>query len=354
MPAAASAFSSFLPVSSQYQDIHQLFFPRDSNVLSASSHPNAAGDSSWQFFTSDSPAHRQVTLQYYAPRDWVDKAPLRLQAGTDAAAATLAVISHQTGSTGSLFIFLYFGAQLLAVFLAYKVTMALAIRIFMIGIFRDSKCPPRDHLPGEPPPHDHPANDTSIAPGGPPHSPQEEHPDEDLPSWLSAIRSEEKQSKEQELILCNRLIHEKLYAQLWSPLLPIEKFVLFDLAKDGFSNYRTASILYQLRKKKLLVFCNGRLDLVSDSFREYVLDQSTDKSVISSLKKSRQNGTWQAFKLPLTILFTAFGLFIFFTQGALYQKLGGLFTSLISMGAQISSFFDRTGRQPAPEPEEEK
>jgi len=321
MPATSSAMSPFLPVSSQYQDIHQFFFPGDSNILSASSRANAADDGTWQFFSSDGPARRQVRLLYRAPQDWVDKVPLQMQAGTDAAVSAISVISHQTGSAGPLFIFLYFGAQLLAVFLAYKVTMSLAIRIFMIDMFRDGKCPPGD--------------------------------DEDLPAWLSAIRNVEKQGDQQELIMCNRHIHEKLYAQLWSPLLPIEKFVLFDLAKDGFSNYRTASILYQLRTKKLLIFCNGQLDLVSDSFREYVLDQYADRSVIASLKKSRQNGAWQAFKLPMTILFTAFGLFIFFTQGALYQKLGGLFTSLISMGAQISSFFDKTGRQPASEPEED-
>jgi len=317
----SSTIKPFLPVSSQYQDIHELFFPGDSSVLSSSTHPNSAEDGTWLFFISDSPSRKKVGLLYNAPQDWVDKGPLRLQAGPDASASALSIVGHQIRTTGPLFIFLYFGALLLAVFLAYKVTMALATRIFMIDLFRDTPCPP-----GEP-------------------------SDNTLPSWLAAIRDAERKNKEEELVLCNRQLHKKFYAQLWSPLLPIEKFVLFDLSKDGFSNYRTAAILYQLRKKNLLVFYNGRLEPVTDSFREYVLDQAVDKDIVASLKKSRQNGSWQAFKLPLTILFTAFGLFIFFTQGALYQKLGGLFTSLISMGAQISSFFDKTGRQPTPDPE---
>jgi hypothetical protein len=131
----------------------------------------------------------------------------------------------------------------------------------------------------------------------------------------------------------------------------MEKFVLYDLAKDGFTNYRTASLLWRLQKRNLLVFSNGQLEPVTDSFREYILSQYDDPGVTACLKKSRQEGSWRSFKLPLTILFTAFGLFIFFTQGALYQKLGGLLTSLLSMGSQISSFFDKTGRQPAPEAE---
>jgi hypothetical protein len=348
-PALSSTRKPFVPVSSQYQNIHELFFPGDSSVLSSSTHPNSAEDGTWLFFISDSPSRRNVGLLYNAPQDWIDKGPLQLQAGPDASASALSIIARQTRTTGPLFIFLYFGAQLLAVFLAYKVTMALAIRIFMIDLFRDTKCPP-----GEPSDPTNPAAANAIsATGARPDPVSPSPPDDTLPGWLAAIRDTEKKNKEDELVLCNRQLHKKLYAQLWSPLLPIEKFVLFDLSKDGFSNYRTAAILYQLRKKNLLVFYNGQLEPVTDSFREYVLDQAVDKDIVASLKKSRHNGSWQAFKLPLTILFTAFGLFIFFTQDALYQKLGGLFTSLISMGAQISSFFDKTGRQPAPEPEQD-
>jgi len=313
LPAPAQSLRPFFPLSTQYQDIHHLIFPEDSNILSAAADPNSADDKTWSFFTADSPRHH-VWLQYEAPTDRVDNGPLQIQAGRAASGSSLSLISHQTGSTGALFIFLYFGSQLLSVFLAYKVTMALATRIFMIDLFEDLPCPV-----------------------------------EGLNAELETIRNNEKDNCSQETILCNRQLHEKLYAQLWKPLPPMEKFVLYDLAKDGFTNYRTGSILWRLQKRNLLVFSNGQLEPVSDSFREYVLSQYDDPGVITCLKKSRQEGSWRSFKLPLTILFTAFGLFIFFTQGALYQKLGGLLTSLLSMGSQISSFFDKAGRQPAPE-----
>ncbi|MBS1661505.1 MAG: cache domain-containing protein [Bacteroidetes bacterium] len=315
-----SRLRPFFPLSSQYQDIHELFFPEDSDVLSSTPHPDSADDGSWRFYTDEA---SRVWLDYEAPTDWVDNGPLQLQAGTTASGSSLSLIGRQTGSTGALFIFLYFGAQLLSVFLAYKVTMSLATRIFMIDLFNDFACPP-DETPGS------------------------------LPPWLETIRTEERSNPSPELILCNGELNEKLYAQLWAPLSSLEKFVLFDLAKDGFTNYRTGGILWQLQKKHLLVFYNGHLEPVTDSFREYVLTQSNDKAIKTCMQKSRRDGTWQAFKLPLTILFTAFGLFIFFTQGALYQKLGGLLTSIISMGSQITSFFDKTSRPPTPEPEPEE
>lgn len=325
-PAPAAGHRPFFPLSAQYQDIHRLVFPEDSNILSSTAQPDSADDGTWSFFTakspsvgpnpspSSSPGH--VWLQYEAPADRVDKGPLQLQAGSAASGSSLSLIGRQTGSTGALFIFLYFSSQLLSVFLAYKVTMALAIRIFMIDLFEDLPCPPDEST---------------------------------IPVWLENIRNNEKDLGSQETILCNRQLNERLYAQLWQPLSPMEKFVLYDLAKDGFTNYRTAGILWQLQKKNLLVFYNGQLEPVTDSFREYVLGRYNDTGVVACMKKSRRNGSWQSFKLPLTILFTAFGLFIFFTQGALYQKLAGLLTSLISLGSQISSIFDRPGRQPAPE-----
>lgn len=315
LPAPETGHHTFLPLSTQYQDIHQFFFAGDSSVLASTDHPDSADDGTWSFFT----IHKRMWLQYQSPTDWVDKGPLQIQANPDAGNSSLFLVSRQTGNTGPLFIFLYFGAQLLSVFLAYKVTMSLATRIFMIDLFEDLPCPP-----------DEPA-------------------EKRIPEWLQNIRTQEKITPGQETILCNREINEKLYAQIWNPLSSMEKFVLYDLAKDGFTNYRTGSILWQLQKKNILVFYNGQLEPVTDSFREYVLNQYNDRGVVTCMKKSRQNGTWQSFKLPMTILFTAFGLFIFFTQGALYQKLGGLLTSLISMGAQISSLFDKPGRQPAPE-----
>src|SRR2546423_74130 len=60
------------------------------------------------------------------------------------------------------------------------------------------------------------------------------------------------------------------------------------------------------------------------------------------IKKSRQNGEWLSFKTGLMILFTAFGLFIFFTQDALFQKMTGLLTSLISLTTQFSTLFDKS------------
>ena len=123
----------------------------------------------------------------------------------------------------------------------------------------------------------------------------------------------------------------------------IGRAIAHRLARDGFANYRTANTLFDLLNDRLLEFRrNGHLELITPSFREFVLLKAEDPEVIAALKKSRQNGEWLSFKTGLMILFTAFGLFIFFTQDALFQKMTGLLTSLISLTTQFSTLFNKS------------
>jgi hypothetical protein len=133
----------------------------------------------------------------------------------------------------------------------------------------------------------------------------------------------------------------------------MEKFILYDFAKDGFTNYRTAWFIYKLKEAGLLLFREDKLQFSDPAFREYVLQQSEDKNVQTFLKIARQKGSWQAFKVPLMILFATFGLFIFLTQDALYQKITGLAASFISMRPLLLSLFEKsnTGNH-SPEPDQ--
>ncbi|HXB93271.1 MAG TPA: hypothetical protein VNU72_13320, partial [Puia sp.] len=135
--------------------------------------------------------------------------------------------------------------------------------------------------------------------------------------------------------------NEQKYRGEWESLRPVERFILFDLAKDGFTNYRTAWILYKLRKAGHLQFKGGILQFTDFGFREFVLHQAGNKDVQAFLNLAQQAGTWQSFRMPLMILFATFGLFIFFTQDALYQKISGLIATFISIRPMLSSLFPK-------------
>jgi hypothetical protein len=165
---------------------------------------------------------------------------------------------------------------------------------------------------------------------------------------MSAIRTEEKAAgpdpiDKAETILRNRAAYKDIYEERWASLTPVKKFVLFDLSRDGFPNYRTGNTLFDLLCDRLLDFRkDGHLELITPSFREFVLLKAEDPEVIAALKNSRQKGTWLSFKTTLMILITAAGLFVFFTQDALFQKMTGLLASLVSLTTQFSTLFDKT------------
>jgi hypothetical protein len=318
-----------LPFSSQYSYIHRVFFSKDTNILASAIPPDSATDGTWKFFSvgrhdPDTNGKGRILLRYGSTTDHRDPGPFRFIAGEEAGWSTLGLIIHSTQAGGIIFFILFFAGQLLTIFLVYVLTTSLAVRIFLMDMFSGGHRSRR-----------YAKNAAAPSPV-----------DSQKPA-LWAIRKEEKElhayiPEDAEQILQHRTRYDSEYSIHWKQLSPREKFVLYDLARDGFANYRTGNVLYGLIHKGLLVFNETKLTFVTRSFREYVLGQFEDADVAALLKKSRQTGSWLSFKTPLTILLTAFGLFLFFTQDAMFQKLTGLLTSLVSIGAQFSTLFDRT------------
>jgi hypothetical protein len=276
---------------------HQVFFPEDSSVMAWTQRPLAAGDGSWRFTTT---ADRTL-LKYTTQKDGLDKEPFHLLLGRQASGSTFSLLWSETLSTGAPFILVFFGAQLLSLLLSLILTRSLAGRVFLLNLFERQK---------EPLQHKNHVKERTMV------------------SRESAI-------------LKKLLDNGAQYQIQWKQLKPMEKFILYDFAKDGFTNYRTAWFIYKLKEAKLLLFREERLQFSDPAFREYVLQQSEDRNVQTYLKIARQKGSWQAFKIPLMILFATFGLFIFFTQDALYQKITGLAASFISMRPLLLSLFEK-------------
>jgi len=318
---------AFYPTAMQYVGIHHLFFPGDSNVLADVLPPDHAADGTWHFTTP--PGNHSVRLDYEDPQDHLNPGKLRLETGREAAWSSFGLIQRTNRAIGPAFMILFYLAQLLILFLVYKLTRALATRIFLIDMFHNGLQFCYDIRPRTPPP---------PSPGLPPG----------FSLLMSAIRIEERSADldpidKAETILRNRAAYKDIYEERWTSLTRIKKFVLFDLARDGFSNYRTGNTLFDLLSDRLLEFRkDGHLELITPSFREFVLLKAEDPEVVAALKNSRQKGAWLSFKTALMILFTAAGLFIFFTQDALFQKMTGLLTSLISITTQFSTLFDKT------------
>lgn len=141
-------------------------------------------------------------------------------------------------------------------------------------------------------------------------------------------------------ILRNMKILENYYQTVWARLSERQKYLLFDFAQDGFSNYKSEKDLRQLMNKGLLFFDDLRLSIMTLSFLEYILQMKDDKQISSFIQAAAKEDTWKKLKAPLLILLTCVGVFIFFTQDAVYQKITGLLTSLTSLLPLLTNLFN--------------
>jgi len=133
------------------------------------------------------------------------------------------MVSNQTGSTSALFIFLYFGFNTQRVPATYKGYGA-CTRIFMSVSFEDL-----------------------TAPDG---------PNDERTEKLSATIAKD---CSQRTILCNRLLHEKLYDTAVKPLAYDGEICSHDLAKRGFYQTIAQELALASRKKESSSFLQGTL-----------------------------------------------------------------------------------------------
>jgi hypothetical protein len=132
-----------------------------------------------------------------------------------------------------------------------------------------------------------------------------------------------------------------VYEAIWKDLSQGEKFVLYDFALDGFANYKTEKILRQLLEKGLVFFDDLRLTAMTTSFQEYVLQMKMDPDITAFMAKVSTEDSWKKFKVPMLLVLAGIGIFIFVTQGAIYQKITGLLTSISSLLPLLTGLFNK-------------
>lgn len=135
-------------------------------------------------------------------------------------------------------------------------------------------------------------------------------------------------------------VMKDIYKEIWDKCNKHEKFILYDFAMDGFTNYKNGDVIFGLIRKGILVFDeNNLLRVMTLSFREFILHNKKDKDIEELKTAAKEQDTWKNFKIPLLIVLAFIGIFIFFTQDLIYQKITGLLTSITSIVPLLNSFF---------------
>jgi len=299
--------ASFKPFGG-YSDLHQLLFTLDSTTLEPQGKAlDNAYDSSWELFRN---GHNGYTMLYRNIGLNSDPGDIYL-IDTATRATALHVFGSKLGTLSPYTIILFFIALGVVGYSAYRLTTSLTRHIFLLDVLH------KYYQAGD--------------------------PFEEL-NQAGEIPEEK--------ILADQMAQKDCYDSLWQSLSTEEKYILYDFALDGFTNYKSGTILYRLLRKKVVTITPElRLVPASQSFHNYLLNkdifnkgQMNDKDdleVFSFMKTVRKQGSWQAFRVPLLILLAAGGLFIFLTQDALYQKVIGLVTSVPALAQMVLNLFER-------------
>ncbi len=150
------------------------------------------------------------------------------------------------------------------------------------------------------------------------------------------------------LKVANHLLKEankERFITEWELLSKLEKFVLTDLASDGFVNFKNKDILINLIVSGYVVSdpASGRIRLKSYAFREFIRDwKEANKDFFDEIKSVAGESTWAKWQLPLIIGGATILILLFYTSSDYYNKLisisGGIVGSIALVFKFISTY----------------
>ncbi|MDI3321671.1 cache domain-containing protein [Pinibacter soli] len=162
-------------------------------------------------------------------------------------------------------------------------------------------------------------------------------------SHIYGYESEEMEKSNYANVLRMQSILTSTYDDIWKELSEKEKFILFDFALDGFTNYKNPDTLYGLFKKGLLRQDreNGGLILMTYSFRNYLISKS-DTAEIERLRRIvNRGGTWKLIQNIFFVTLLMVFAYLIITRQEVSTKIAAIISGLVSLVPALIKLFDR-------------
>jgi hypothetical protein len=270
-----------LPIPSpEYTSLHRHFFSKDSIILAWTGPLTNASDRSWYFAKDISGNPFDPELVYLNSNDAINSNSFRLTADSAGAWNTTHLMSHSFSGTGNFFQIFFLLICAFGITAAYFLTHSLVRRIFLLDM-KMSTSAKKD-----------PGTD---------------------------------------------------YDAIWKSLSGRQKYLLFNFIEDGYSNYKAENDLQILLDKGLLYFDDLHLKICTLALQQYILQIKNDPDITLFQTTTLKEDGFKKFKVPLLLVLAGVGLFIFFTQDAIYQKITGLLASLSSILPLLTNMFNNKG-----------
>jgi hypothetical protein len=135
---------------------------------------------------------------------------------------------------------------------------------------------------------------------------------------------------------------DSYYHALWTRLSSTERLVLYQLARDGWSNPKNLAAVQQLEAKQLV--CKDPMyKIINESFRRFVLSPEHADDIAQWVKLEQQS-TWHALKFIVIAIGIGFAAWLLYTQAALSQQVVGYIAAIATLLTAAGSLFGRSGK----------
>ena len=131
-----------------------------------------------------------------------------------------------------------------------------------------------------------------------------------------------------EIILKIQSLAQNYYHAIWDACSKEERYILYDLAENGLANSQNTAIVNRLLSKGLLTNQSGSLNLLNESFQNYVLTNLQPEEALEMEREQRSAGTWGKIRNPILLIALALGMFVLVTQEETFNQIVALLSTL--------------------------
>ena len=138
----------------------------------------------------------------------------------------------------------------------------------------------------------------------------------------------------QRMVMHTQNLAHGYYNDIWNTLPTRERYLLYDLAKDGFMNIKNRNSLFSLMKKGLVVW-HDRPKIFNYSFKNFIMTSVSLNEALRLENKNRGKGTWANTRILFYLLIITVIVFIGLGKPELLKDFETLVGTLGGLGVLI-------------------
>ncbi len=138
----------------------------------------------------------------------------------------------------------------------------------------------------------------------------------------------------QRMVMHTQNLGHGYYNDIWNALPTRERYLLYDLAKDGFLNIKNRNSLFSLMKKGLIVW-RDRPAIFNYSFKNFIVTSVSMNEALRLENKNRGKGTWGNARIILYLIIITTIVFIALGKPELIKDFEALIGTLGGLGVVI-------------------